>query len=254
MNDIKKSIRENSNTLKRIAEEELNPPVISKQEDTHVNTTATNPSPSPRKPPFVESPQESVRLRNQSGRETSPIQEGINLDDLMDVDISNYVIGDSILKGILPRKLDYSRSTKARTLRGKQLKDVRNVLATQDLSSLRNLVIDIGTNDIPKQAGNELVDQFERTINEITSRYPNLSIFTSTILPRKDLKATGSAQKISYVNDDLKRLSSQLNFKVIDNTSNLEDPELRYDGLHLTERGTAILSRNFKDASQPKRN
>ena len=202
----------------------------------------------------MKSPQESVRLRNQSGRETSPTQEGINLDDLTNADISNFVIGDSILKGILPRKLDYSRSTKVRTLRGKQLKDVRNVLATQDLSSLRNLVIHIGTNDIPKQAGNELVDQFERTINEITARYPNLSIFISTILPREDLKATGSAQKISYVNDNLKRLSSQLNFKVIDNTPNLEDPELRYDGLHLTERGTAILSRNFKGAFLPKRN
>ena len=54
------------------------------------------------------------------------------------------------------------------------------------------------------------------------------------------------------MNDKLKRLSSQLNFKVIDNTSNLEDPELRYDGLHLTERGTAILSQNFKDAFLPK--
>ena len=124
--------------------------------------------------------------------------------------------------------------------------------ATQDLSSVRNLVIHIGTNDIPKLAGSELVDQFERTINKITSRYPNLSFFMSTILPREDLRAAGSAKKISYVNDKLKRLLSQRNFKVIDNTSNLEDPELRYDGLHLTERGTAILSRNFKDAFLPK--
>eukprot|EP00112_Aurelia_sp_Birch-Aquarium-sp1_P019797 Seg4968.2 transcript_id=Seg4968.2/GoldUCD/mRNA.D3Y31 product="hypothetical protein" protein_id=Seg4968.2/GoldUCD/D3Y31 len=251
--EIKKSIRENANTLKRVTEKEGS--VNNRDEKVLANPTAINSFSNPRDPPFVKSPQEpSVRLRNQSGRWTSPLQEGNHHDDLTNVDISSYLIGDSILKGILTRKLDYSRSTKVRTLRGKQLRDVRNVLAAQDLSSLRNLIIHIGTNDIPKQTGDKIVEQFQRTINEITTTYPNLSIYISTILPREDLKTTGSAQKINYVNDQLKGLSSQLNFKVIDNASNLEDPKLRYDGLHLTEKGTAILSRNFKDAFLPQRN
>eukprot|EP00112_Aurelia_sp_Birch-Aquarium-sp1_P010165 Seg2184.5 transcript_id=Seg2184.5/GoldUCD/mRNA.D3Y31 product="hypothetical protein" protein_id=Seg2184.5/GoldUCD/D3Y31 len=75
INDIKKSIRENAISLKRVTEKEGS--VNNREEEVHVNPTAINSFSNPRDPPFVKSPQESsVRLRNQSGKSTSPLQEG----------------------------------------------------------------------------------------------------------------------------------------------------------------------------------
>ena len=98
-------------------------------------------------------------------------------------------MGDSILKGIFPRKIDFSGSTKVRTLRGRQLHDVRSFLANLDLISLDNLIIHAGTNDVPKYAGTEIVDNFEKTIRELKSVNSKLTIFLSIILPREDLHA-----------------------------------------------------------------
>ena len=43
----------------------------------------------------------------------------------------------------------------------------------------------------------------------------------------------------------------KLHFHIIESNNTLQDPDLRYDGLHLTKKGTALLGRNFKDAYLP---
>ena len=164
---------------------------------------------------------------------------------------STLIIRDSILKGIFPRKLDFSGSTKVRTLRGRQPHDVRNFLAKLDLTSLNTLIIHAGTNDVPKFAGTEIVDFFEETIRELKSSYSNLTIFISTILPREDMQAPAISDKINFINEKLKVMSMRLHFHIIDNNNTLQDPDLRYDGLHLTEKGTALIVQNCKDAYLP---
>ena len=167
--------------------------------------------------------------------------------------ISNYIIGDSILKQLHPRKLDSSGSTKVRTLSGRSLEEIRAALSTHDLSSIKNLIIHAGTNNIPKQNGPEIVQLFDEMICEIKSSYPNLKIYLSTIIQREDLKIPGSKEKITFINEKLKSMAQKLNIEIIDNAPNLNDPELRYDGLHLNGTGVIELARNFKNAILPQR-
>ena len=75
-----------------------------------------------------------------------------------------------------------------KTLRGRQLHDVRNFLAKLDLSSLDTLIIHAGTNDVPKFTGVEIVDFFEEFIRELKSAHPSLTIFITSIVPREDLQ------------------------------------------------------------------
>ncbi len=50
------------------------------------------------------------------------------------------------------------------------------------------------------------------------------------------------------MNQKLTDMSLKLHFHVIDNSDSVQDPNLRYDGLHLTEKSTTLLVRNFKNA------
>ena len=126
-----------------------------------------------------------------------------------------------------------------------------NFLAKLDLTSLNTLIIHAGTNDVPKYSGTEIVDFFEETIRELKSSHSNLTLFISTILPREDLQAPAISEKINFINEKLKVMCMKLHFHIIDHNNTLQDPDLRYDGLHLTEKGTALLIRNFKDAYLP---
>ena len=138
-------------------------------------------------------------------------------------------------------------------LSGRSLGEIRAALSTQDLSSIQNLIIHAGTNNVPKQTGSEIVQIFDEMIREMKSSYPNLKIYISTIIQREDLKIPGSKEKINFVDQKLKSVAQKLNVEIIDNASNLNDPEMCYDGLHLNGAGVVELARNFKNAILPQR-
>lgn len=253
LNDLKRSIKENTNAIKNVTEDYKQPKSekIKVSSQSHQATAFETPLAEPTSAkPFEESvrmrPSESRGARSLNGPPRTP-RNGPSYNG----ETSTLIVGDSILKGIFPRKIDFSGSTKIRTLRGRQLHDVRNFLAKLDLTSLDTLIIHAGTNDVPKFTGAEIVAFFEETIRELKSAHPNLTIFISSILPREDLQAPTIPEKINFINEKLKVMSMKLHFHIIDNNDTLHDPDLRYDGLHLTERGTALLVRNFKDAYLP---
>lgn len=254
VNNIKRNNKNHYNSQKENLAQEVSSPSKLQQENTSASASyADVVSLTPKAAETTKPASVRSRLRDDKAPPLDKSHTSSTRNDLSSQsNISSYVIGDSILKDLHPHKLDWTKSTKVRTLSGRTLEGIRAVLMTQDLSSLDSLIIHAGTNNVPRNTGPDIVSLFADIINEIRYRYPNLNIFISTILPREDDKTQLYQDKINYVNENLKPMAKKLNFKLIDNES-LKDPELRYDGLHLNFRGTINLARNFKEALMQRR-
>ncbi len=175
---------------------------------------------------------------------------------ITDLQCKTFIIGDSILQGIFPKKFDRSGYTRIRTLRGRNIKGIKSHLETINLVNVESIIIHAGTNNLATETESEIVLLFEDIIKYIKDKYPETKLLISTILPREvanDYNDPDFNDKIDSINDNLRIMASRLEYFVIDNSRTLRDPELRRDGLHLTERGTSLLVRNFKYAVFPVR-
>ena len=155
LNDLKRNMKENTNTIKKISDDYNQPrnkPDQEKMQFSSQTTTLETPIAEPNSTKAID---DSVRMRPPESRGASSFSgppKSLRNGPSITGEVSTLIVGDSILKGIFPRKIDFSGSTKVRTLRGRQLHDVRSFLANLDLTSLDNLIIHAGTNDVPKYA------------------------------------------------------------------------------------------------------
>ena len=242
VNNIRKNNKANKiiNQKAKLTQEVSSPPKTQQNNCSASPSYADVVSLSPRVEEAAKPTSVRLRLPHEKGSPQDKRQSSTRNDPLQS-NISSYVIGDSILKDLHPLKLDWTKTTKVRTLSGRTLEGIRAVLMTQDLSSLDSLIIHAGTNNVPRNTGSDILNIFADIITEIRHRYPKLNIFISTILPREDHKTQVYQDKINYINENLKSMAQKLNFNLINNES-LHNPELRYDGLHLNVRGTINLA------------
>ena len=103
-----------------------------------------------------------------------------------------------------------------------------------------HIIFHVGTNDVPsdKDAG----DIAKSTVDlAMPAKSPNCDVSISNIITRKDKHQ----HKTQEVNNHLKEICTNRNINLIDHSKNIKHQHLNKSKLHLTKRGTNILSTIF---------
>ena len=102
------------------------------------------------------------------------------------------------------------------------------------------IILHIGTNDLP--SGKENKDIAEAIINLAMSvKTQSCGVSISSITVRKDKHQN----KVQEINDQLRDLCQARNVNFIDHSKSIKPQHLNKSRLHLTRRGTSILSTTF---------
>ena len=156
------------------------------------------------------------------------------------------VIGDSIIKGIKSATFDRSRRSFIKTIRGGRIEDIQAKINSLQAKNLRSIVIHVGTNDLSSSSAETIAQKLTALAGLTKARFPDAKLFLSSIIPREDREGTKVfTEKINLINARVTDQGKNVGFETI-NHSNVHDASLRYDGLHLADRGTALLVKNIK--------
>ena len=103
-----------------------------------------------------------------------------------------------------------------------------------------HIIFHVGTNDIPldKDAGDIAKSIIDLAMSV---KSPTCDVSISNIITRKD-KHQHKAQE---VDNHLKKMCTNKNINLIDNSKNIKHQHLNKSKLHLTKRGTNLLSTTF---------
>ena len=103
-----------------------------------------------------------------------------------------------------------------------------------------HIIFHVGANDISsdKNAGDNAKSIADLVIS---SKSPTCDVSISNIITRKDQHQ----HKAQIVNNHLKEMFTNKNIKLIDHGKNIKHQHLNKSKLHLTNRGTNILSTTF---------
>ena len=171
---------------------------------------------------------------------------------IKDIDIGSkrtLLIGDSIIQGLVPSKLDKNGNTFIKTIRGGTIKQIQNAISTLKAPNLRTIVCHVGTNDLQTFSPDEILEQLRALVNKIKGQFPATKVFFSEII----FRGTRSYEpEINEINEELVKIGKELNFDIIKN-KNLQQPKFRHDGLHLNDHGSALLAINIKSKLSPSR-
>ena len=121
------------------------------------------------------------------------------------------------------------------------------------------VVLLIGTNDISlNKSEDEIFNNIKKIVNNIKKTRSKAKIYIESILPTNsnidsELAEKRPNNKIDNLNNKLQNEYKNSNIKYIDSNSDLKDEngllkeEYTEDGLHLTEEGYEILTRDIKN-------
>ena len=104
-----------------------------------------------------------------------------------------------------------------------------------------HIIFHVGTNGIPSD---EDAGDIAKSIADlaISAKSPTCDVSISNILTRKDKHQ----HKAQIVNNHLKEICTNKNINLIDHSKNIKHQHLNKSKLHLTKRGTNILSITFE--------
>ena len=139
---------------------------------------------------------------------------------------------------------------------GGKAKHIRNQIETHLQEELPDAaIIQIGGNDLSSYRGENPTPVVEIANHIIDSaflckKYSVKDICISSILPRKESYLKSTEDRRNQLNDTLKSLCDIHNFTFIDNDVGNERivyPRHMYDGVHLTDDASFLLSKKFGD-------
>jgi hypothetical protein len=151
------------------------------------------------------------------------------------------LIGDSIIKGINPRKISKRQIIK-HTFPGKTAEEVKpeiNTIPSETAPS--HVIIHAGTNNLPTNSVRETVKHIEELANCVKQRFPSSQIGLSSITIRNDIDLS---TKVMDVNKKIEEFCNNMGFEFIDN-QNIDNSCLNGSNLHLNSKGSAYLAVNF---------
>ena len=145
-------------------------------------------------------------------------------------------------------------NTVVQSISGATVSDVfRELNGREDLATFKDIVIHAGTNDTSKNiALDDTMSAMEASITLIMFKAPTTRVFISAVCPRtKGLVH----HKVDTLNTALKDLALRLDCNFIDAGSlivfkngDVDETQLKSDGLHLSDRGVATLTKAFTGA------
>jgi lysophospholipase L1-like esterase len=159
---------------------------------------------------------------------------------------SRVVIGDSILKNI--RNINDCHIF---SLSGASLDEISSKIdeILTHCPDAKTLLVHGGTNDLNNQSVAQIITKYEHLIDKFKSKYPNMSLQLSCILPRPgdNIHINSKLDQVNHLLRNLcvaKRCFYVASNKVFYRSGSL-CPDLFSDGLHLSMLGTKRLRQFF---------
>ena len=151
------------------------------------------------------------------------------------------ICGDSIIRNVNGWDLsNHQNKVVVKSFPGATVADMTHYLVPTIEKKPQNLVLHVGTNDLPSTDPEELTDKIVDLAKQIELKSPDTSITISGIVQRS--KDDG---KVESVNKGLKVSCRRFHWHFIDH-SEIKLRHLNRGGLHLAQKGTEILVENFK--------
>lgn len=151
------------------------------------------------------------------------------------------IIGDSIIKHIDPKKLSQKPINKI-THPGKTSDEIAKAVSELKMTKEpSHVIIHAGTNDLPMASAQECTAKIKNLVAAVKSKFSNSKLGVSSLTHREDINVSS---KIADVNNELKAVSSNMDFTFIDN-SVIDSSSLNGSKLHLNSKGSALLASQF---------
>jgi hypothetical protein len=147
------------------------------------------------------------------------------------------LIGDSMIGGIEERKLTKLK-TKVKSHPGATVDDMYDYIKPLLKKSPAHIILHVGTNDAPYKSAIEIYGELINLMKFIRSVLPSVNIVISCPTLRTDDAKANTALRMldsKFKGSDLKIITHD----------NIDGTCLASRGLHLNEKGTAILATNF---------
>ena len=154
-----------------------------------------------------------------------------------------FIVGDSIIKNVngyeVSGKTDHCR-VYIRPSLGAKVRCMEDHIKLVLKDKPDHIIFHIGTNDIPPNKNSE---EIANSIIELvlSAKSEPCDVSISNIVVRKDRHQN----KCQEVNDHLKEKCREKNINLIDHSKSIKPQHLNKSRLHLTKKGTSILSSTF---------
>ena len=151
------------------------------------------------------------------------------------------LIGDSMIKNIIPRKISKRQIIK-RTFPGKTAEEIKpeiNTISPETAPS--HIIIHAGTDNLPPNSVRETAKHIEELANCVKQRFPSSQIGLPSIINRNDIELSTN---IMDVHKKIEELCDKRGFEFIDN-QNINNSCLNGSNLHLNPKGSTYLAVNF---------
>ena len=143
-----------------------------------------------------------------------------------------------MINDIEESKLSKSRHIRVQPISGAKVDDIRDNLDIVINDDLKTVVLQIGTNDSTTNSAQDIFNNIMSLKKDIESMLPNGKVVISKLIKRKD------NSDANQINEEVDQLINVENVIQIDN-NNINENHLGKRGLHLNDKGNAILAGNI---------
>ena len=151
------------------------------------------------------------------------------------------IIGDSIIKDIIPEKLS-RKPVKKYKFAGKTAEEISEQLDSIQLQeNPSHVIIHAGKNNLRTDTAKTCATKIGKLANHIKVKFPQSKVGISGLPIRKDCDLD---EKLNQTNKDLRSFCIRQGYTFIDNV-NINFSALNSSKLHLNPKGTAYLAVNF---------
>ncbi|MCP4485599.1 MAG: hypothetical protein GY823_13750 [Flavobacteriaceae bacterium] len=154
------------------------------------------------------------------------------------------IVGDSMLNGIVEEGMQKDHNVQVKRHPGATSRDIVDYVKPVIRKKPDCIIIHTGTNDLTCQEKSNTIKNLKQIVEEIRQESPNTTIVLSAVVTRKDKQALDKKVDVMALNGEMKGFAKTMKIPVIDN-SNIDPSCLSRKKLHLNEKGSAYLARNF---------
>lgn len=158
------------------------------------------------------------------------------------------ILGDSIISKLEGwRMSNNSNRISVKSFSGAKVEDMFHYIKPTLSHSPDKIILHIGTNNLKSDNPDSLCTKIENLCKTVLKECPNTKLGLSEITPRHDYKGASNVRE--KVNKNLQSFCCANNVEFISHPT-LTDDSLNTRGIHLNRKGTALLSKDFKNFVQ----
>ena len=154
-------------------------------------------------------------------------------------------IGDSMIKNIQPSKMSRWINVKCKSFPGAKIQDVsESVYNLSKDNAPKEVILHLGSNNLHSDDEVQIVTKISSLCEEIVTKTEVSAITLSSIIHRHP-ETQSQRKKVDAINVQLKLLTNERGWKLVDNSAIYPDIYLQADGLHLNGSGVIELAKNI---------